>query len=101
MTLFVFLLLPPITLWFFSLGVFLITLKKERPGIYSELGIASFFKKKHSDDAARIIDFFWHQKHQRLDGKTALAGKILTATFYLCIIYMLVILWLGWIGRIH
>ncbi|WP_087106901.1 hypothetical protein [Halomonas citrativorans] len=94
-------LLPPVAFWFLSLGGFLTIFKNENPQAYYKLDLLSFFKRKKSDDAARVIDFFWHQKHLKLGGKTALAGMALNIVFCLCVIYMFVILWLGWTGRIN
>ncbi len=95
-----FLLLMPALAWFIALGVVLIVIKAERPEIYRELNLLGSLFKGREDDAARALSFFWHQKHQRLGGKVALAGKALNVIFILCIISMLVIFWLGWAGRI-
>lgn len=95
-----FLLLTPAVAWFLSLGIFLIILKSECPEAYRELNLISSLIKGKEDDAARTLSFFWHQKHQRLGGKVALAGKVLTVIFILCVIAMLVIFWFGWTGHI-
>ncbi|WP_447894341.1 hypothetical protein [Vreelandella sp. GE22] len=91
----------PIILWFLVLGFFLIFFKKENPEAYDKLGLLDFFKSKKSDDAARAIIFFWHQKHLKLGGKTALLGMFLNIIFCLIVTYMFVILWLGWTGKIN
>ncbi len=91
----------PAILWFLSLIGFLTVFKKERPEVYHELSLLDFFRRKESDDAARVINFFWYQKHLKLGGKTALAGMALNIVFCFCVIYMFVVLWLGWTGRIN
>lgn len=95
-----FLLLTPAIAWLVSLGVFLTILNKEEPEIYRQLGLCATLFKGKEDDAARVLAFFWYQKHQRLGGKVALAGKVLNVIFVLCVIAMLVIFWFGWTGKI-
>ena len=70
----------------------MVVFKKERPRDYNELGLFDFFKRKEVDHAARVTNFFWHQNHLRLGGRTALAGMALNIVFCLCIIYIFVIL---------
>ena len=91
----------PAILWLLSLSLFFIVFKKENPEAYEKLGLLDFFKSKESDDAAKAISFFWHQKHLKLGGKTALYGMILNIVFCFCIICIFVVLWLGWTGRIN
>lgn len=95
-----FLLLTPAIAWFLSLAIFLTILKAECPEAYRELNLISALLKGKEDDAARTLSFFWHQKHQRLGRKVALAGKVLNVIFILCVIAMVVIFWFGWAGRV-
>lgn len=91
----------PVVVWFLSLFLFLLVMKKEIPEAYHELGVFSFFKSKQSDDAARVMAFFLSQKHRKLGKKTALAGQCLNVMFILCVLGMLVIFGLGWTGRLE
>lgn len=94
------LLLTPAISWLLSLAIFLTILKAEYPEAYRELNLISALFKGKEDDAARTLSFFWHQKHQRLGRKVALAGKVLNVIFILCVIAMVVIFWFGWAGRV-
>lgn len=94
------LLLLPAFVWFISLGIFLKFLSKEEPEVYQELNFFKALRKGGEEDAVKLLAFFWYQKHQKIGGKVALAGKILNIAFVLCVITGLVIAWLGWTGRI-
>lgn len=93
--------IAPVLVWFLSLFLFLLVMRKENPEAYHELGLFNFFRSKKSDDAARVMAFFLSQKHKQLGKKTALAGQCLNVIFILCGLGMLIIFGLGWTGRLE